>query len=90
VSLPPSHDEWLALIPIGGYPVHDLEIGGHLIVVSQPGLIQAQCRCGWSGPDRTDDHHAEELVIDDTSWHCHEIGTECPDWRCLTCREETP
>lgn len=89
VSLPPSRQEWLALIPIGGYPVWDPVHEGHLIVISQPGLIQAQCRCGWNGPDRTGDEHAVALVRDDVAWHCHHEGATCPDWqRCLTCTEE--
>lgn len=87
MSLPPSHQEWLRLVEVGGYPTWDPVHGGHLIVVSQPGLIQARCRCEWAGPDRTGDPHAVGLVLDDTAWHCHHAGTQCPGG-CHSCTED--
>ena len=84
VSTNPYLADWIFNIGDGNgtWPIDD----GHLVVVSRPGLIQARCTCGWSGPNRTNDSHAVALVRDDTQWHCHHSYGICPEWeRCATC-----
>ena len=102
-TLPSDWLDWLAALARAsqgrrGYPIVSLSpAGGHLIVVAEPGRVQARCACGWTGPDRTGDDHVIGLVLDDVAWHCHELGMRCPEHRpdqaaeCLTCaRREQP
>ena len=85
VSLPPSPEEWRALIG-RGYPVYQATMG-HLVVLGQETQVQAACTCGWRAPDRTGDPHQTLLVVDDLAQHCHTLRVQCPDWsrECSEC-----
>lgn len=55
--------------------------------------VQARCRqCGWCGPDRTGDPHADALVWDDSQQHAHHVGARCgiPDCAEPACLEPVP
>lgn len=90
-------EEWLTVLHRAagggrGYPVFQSDAPGHVVIVATPGHVQARCTCGWHGPDRTGDPHAVGLVLDDTAWHCHEVGGDCPQAPgCVACidRQET-
>lgn len=63
------------MIYAGRYATYDLRPGHHM-VVAEPGRIQARCTCGWNGPERTDDHPAALLVIDDADWHMESVAEQ--------------
>lgn len=77
MSVPPSPEEWRALIG-RGYPTYQAG-PGHLLVVGQEEHVQARCTCGWIAPDRTGDPHQLGLVVDDVAQHCHTLRVPCPD-----------
>ena len=91
-----SREDWVGLLAGGRTAQYSgREYGNltqHVIVVATPGVVCAECTCGWSGPDRTGDEHAVGLVVDDADQHCHEVMAPCtnhdlPTHACLTCEQ---
>lgn len=66
-------------------------LGHGPILLRSEWIVQARCvECGWIGPDRTGDLHAEELVWDDSQQHAHHYDAPCGVPDCTEPRCATP